>query len=181
MAFYAHYDQHLSASELALGDRARAFCCSGFAAAVQNAFRRAEPVSAEWFSKWADLGFLGLQVKAEHGGLAASFMCKIRVAQEMARHSFAVAFCWNHHQGSATRLSRMGSAEQQQHLLAAMLSGNVIATTAITAAGGSSDRLRDWSVRKWRRVPKPATPRSTMLVATRRCSYRPSIVSATKR
>lgn len=82
---------------------------------------------------------LGLQAKADHGGYEASFLCKIRVAQEMARHSFAAAFCLNNLQGQVTRISRHGSEEHMRHLLTPMLRGEILAAPAMTEPGGGSD------------------------------------------
>jgi len=61
------------------------------------------------------------------------------VAQEVARHSFAAAFCLNHHQGGATRLSQSGTAIQIEKLLAPALQGQLLLTTAMTEPGGGSD------------------------------------------
>lgn len=139
MRFYGQYDQHLSDRELAFVSVARSFCEGPFADDAHRAFRQGEALPSEWYLKWAETGFLGLQTPVECGGLEASFMCKIRVAQEMARRSFAAAFCLNHHQGSVTRLSRTGTQQQRDELLSPMLAGNVLATTAMTEPQGGSD------------------------------------------
>ena len=56
-----------------------------------------------------------------------------------------------------------------------------LVSTAMTATGGSSDMLNDWSVRRWWRRPNPAMPRSMMLEAICRSPNRSSIASARKR
>lgn len=139
MQFYAQYDRVLTAEERSLVDKARHFCGGAFSSEAHDAYMRGEPFPSDWYRRWAQEGMLGLQARREDGGHAASFLCKIRVAQEMARHSFAAAFCMNHHQGSLTRLSQTGSARQKEELLPGMLSGDVLATIAMTEPGGGSD------------------------------------------
>ena len=139
MGFFHQYDHHLSAKELALVERAREFCAGSFSEDVHAAYSQGEPFSVDWISKWAGLGMLGLQAKREHGGHEASFLCKIRVAQEMAQHSFAAAFCLNHHQSIVTRVSHSGSAEQRDRLLKEMISGSILGSVAMTEPAGGSD------------------------------------------
>jgi alkylation response protein AidB-like acyl-CoA dehydrogenase len=139
VTFYGPYDRHLSADERASVAKARDFCTGRFSSEAHAAYRAGQAIPETWFAKWAETGLLGLQAKTEHGGLGASFMCKIRVAQEVARHSFAMAFCVNHHQGSVTRLSKTGSERQQQELLGEMLKGRILATIAMTEPQGGSD------------------------------------------
>jgi alkylation response protein AidB-like acyl-CoA dehydrogenase len=105
MSFFSQYDEHLTATERELVERARQFCAGSFSGAVHDAYLQGEPFAREWIIEWAALGMLGLQAKVEHGGHAASYLCKIRVAQEMARHGFAAAFCLNNLQGQVTRIS----------------------------------------------------------------------------
>ena len=139
MDFYRQYDSQLSRDELSLVEKAGAFCAGAFSNHVFQTHSAGEPFSLEWMSRWAELGMLGLQAKREHGGHGASFLCKIRVAQEMAHHSFAAAFCLNHHQGSVTRLSRTGTPPQIEHLLPQALRGERLFTIAMTEPSGGSD------------------------------------------
>lgn len=139
MSFFSQYDAQLTTTERGLVGRARRFCAGAFSASVHEAYLRGEPFPREWISEWAALGMLGLQAKAEHGGHEASFLCKVRVAQEMARHGFAAAFCLNNLQGQVTRTSLHGSDEQRRHLLQPMLAGAILAAPAMTEPGGGSD------------------------------------------
>jgi alkylation response protein AidB-like acyl-CoA dehydrogenase len=139
MSFFSQYDAQLTTKEQALVERARRFCAGAFSDAVHDAHLRGEPFAGEWISEWAALGMLGLQAKVEHGGHGASFLCKIRVAQEMARHGFAAAFCLNNLQGQATRISHQGSDEQRQEFLQPLLTGAMLAAPAMTEPSGGSD------------------------------------------
>jgi alkylation response protein AidB-like acyl-CoA dehydrogenase len=139
MSFYHQYDQVLSAAERDHVARARAFCGGEFSQSVLESHLRGEAFPTEWIARWAAAGMLGLQARPEHGGLGASFVCKIRVAQEMARHSFAAAFCLNHHQGGVTRLSQTGTSVQLERLLAPAMCGDLLMTSAMTEPAGGSD------------------------------------------
>lgn len=139
MDFYRQYDSLLSKDELSLVERARAFCDGAFSEHVLQSHLEGKPFSQDWISLWAALGMFGLQAKRDHGGFGASFLCKIRVAQEMAQHSFAAAFCLNHHQGGVTRLSQTGTPAQFERMMPAALRGERLFTIAMTEPGGGSD------------------------------------------
>jgi len=139
MDFFHQYDKLLSNEELAQVVRAREFCEGAFSKSVLAAHLAGDAFPAEWVDKWAAAGMLGLQAKRTHGGLEASYVCKIRVAQEMARHGFAAAFCLNHHQGGVTRLSQTGTAAQIDRLLAPAMRGELLLTTAMSEPSGGSD------------------------------------------
>ena len=139
MDFYQQYDKLLSNAELDHVTRTREFCAGAFATDVLAAHLAGEAVSLDWFDKWAATGMLGLQAKRAHGGFEASYVCKIRVAQEMAEYGFAAAFCLNHHQGNVTRLSQNGTPAQIDHLLPRALRGELLLTTAMSEPAGGSD------------------------------------------
>ena len=139
MNFFDQYDRLLSDEELLRVEATRKFCAEGFSEAIFEAHLAGEPFASDWIARWADTGMLGLQAKREHGGLGASYLCKIRVAQEMARHGFAAAFCLNHHQSGVTRLSQSGSPEQIERLLQPALKGEFLWTIAMSEPTGGSD------------------------------------------
>lgn len=139
MDFYHQYDVHLSAEERDHVAKARAFCAGAFSDSVFAAHMSGDAFPQKWIAEWAALGMLGLQAKRAHCGLEASYLCKVRVAQEMSHHGFAAAFCLNHHQGGATRLSQTGTSIQIERLLQPALRGELLLTTAMTEPAGGSD------------------------------------------
>lgn len=139
MSFYQQYDELLSADERSLVSAAESFCAGAFSDELLSSFLEARPYAASWIQAWADAGFLGLQTQKEHGGHNASFLCKVRVAQSMAEHGFAAAFAINNLQGSITRLSRSGTDVQRSHLMAKVLSGDILCAPAMTEPAGGSD------------------------------------------
>ena len=139
MNFYEQYDQLLSPEEMALVAKAQAFCTGAFSEEVLLSFRESRPFDSNWIQSWAKAGFLGLQAAPEHGGYGASFLCKVRIAQTMAKHSFAAAFAINNLQGSVTRLSHAGSDVQRAKLMEPARSGALLCAGALTEPSGGSD------------------------------------------
>ena len=101
--------------------------------------RTRQPLPRDVFRHYAACGFSGLQVPAEHGGQGVSFLCKVRVAEVMARSCFAATFALNNSQSTAARLAREGSEDQKRRYLPRLLSGEIVSAPAITEPGGGSD------------------------------------------
>lgn len=137
--FFREHDVELPAEELRLVSEARRFSSEDLGPEARRAFAAGEPFDRGIVGRWASLGMLGLQVDRSEGGLGASYLCKVRVAQELAVHGFAAAFCLNNMQGIATRLSRHGNARQKTELLAGLVSGRWLGAPAMTEPGGGSD------------------------------------------
>lgn len=139
MNFFEEVDRLLTDSEHALVDKARTFCAGEFSGSVHRAFCDGVPYPERWIEEWANLGLLGLQVKPEDGGYGASYICKIRIAQEMAMHGFAAAFSINNLQGSVTRLSQSGTPAQRENFLPGLMRGTTLCAPAFTEPAGGSD------------------------------------------
>ncbi|WP_077000773.1 acyl-CoA dehydrogenase family protein [Variovorax sp. KK3] len=139
MSFQHSHDAELPREEQDLVAAAAEFCRGAFSDHLLDTHNQGQPYDAAWIGKWAEAGFLGLQTPREFGGHGASFLCKIRVAQTMAEHGFAAAFAINNLQGSVTRVARAGTDVQREHLLQAMLRGDVLCAPAMSEPGGGSD------------------------------------------
>lgn len=139
MNSFARYDELLQPSELELVGCATAFCNGDFAHEIEVAYKEGRPFDAHIIAEWAKLGMFGLQVPAEQGGHGASFICKLRVAQEMAKISFAAAFALNNMQGMATRLAKQGNQTQKDHLLKGLMAGSYVGAPAMTEPEVGSD------------------------------------------
>ncbi|WP_447778311.1 acyl-CoA dehydrogenase family protein [Variovorax boronicumulans] len=139
MNFYDSYDALLTPEERDLVAAASAFCQGEFRSHLLDSHNQNKPYDTAWIGKWAQAGFLGLQTPRQFGGHDASFLCKIRVAQAMAEHSFAAAFAINNLQGSVTRVARQGSDKHREELLEGMLGGAILCAPAMSEPGGGSD------------------------------------------
>ena len=106
-------------------------------AAIWEQKRQAIP--RDVFKQYAEAGFSGLEVPAEHGGQGVSYLCKVRVAEVMARACFAATFALNNSQATAARLCREGTDDQKRHYLPRLLSGEIVSAPALTEPGAGSD------------------------------------------
>jgi alkylation response protein AidB-like acyl-CoA dehydrogenase len=86
-----------------------------------------------------DLGFFGLLVPAELGGVQVSTAVFARVTEELARGWMSLAGAIGGHSVICYLLKTFGTPEQQQRYLPRMATGEVRATMALTEPGGGSD------------------------------------------
>lgn len=91
------------------------------------------------FKEYARLGLSALEVDRVHGGRGASYFCKIRIAEVMARTCMASTFALNNSQGSVTRLLREGSESQIRRYLPGLMSGDLICAPSLTEPDAGSD------------------------------------------
>jgi alkylation response protein AidB-like acyl-CoA dehydrogenase len=96
------------------------------------------------------LGFFGLLVPAELGGVDVSTSVFARVTEELARGWMSLAGAIGGHSVVTYLLRTFGTPEQQQHYLPRMANGEVRATMALTEPDGGSDlqQLRTSAVRE---------------------------------
>jgi alkylation response protein AidB-like acyl-CoA dehydrogenase len=137
--FYAIWDERLKPFELKLLPAVTAFCDQIIAPFAEQAAHAKQPMQKSIVREWAKLGMTGLQTPVELGGLGGSYFAKIRVAQELARRSFACAFSLNNIQSLVWMIATRASQQVRSSYLAGMLSGDLVAAIALTEPGGGSD------------------------------------------
>ncbi|MDZ7780266.1 MAG: acyl-CoA dehydrogenase family protein [Gemmatimonadota bacterium] len=92
------------------------------------------------FGKLAELGFLGMLVDEEHGGLDFDLVTYLLVLEELAWGDPAVALAVSIHSGPVSGLLRWyGSEEQKGRWLPELASGNTLGAFALSEAGAGSD------------------------------------------
>ena len=108
------------------------------------------PRAADWdarraldedvFGKLAELGFLGMLIGEEHGGLGFDFATYLLVVEELARGDASVALAVAVHNGPvATLLARHGSEAQKARWLPALASGASLGAFALSEPETGSD------------------------------------------
>jgi alkylation response protein AidB-like acyl-CoA dehydrogenase len=137
--FYAIWEERLTEAERALQPMVRRFCEETVAHFAQEAVRSRSPMRKSFLREWAKLGMLGLQTPAELGGLGASYFARIRVVQQLARHSFACAFSLNNMQSMVLSIATKASPDVRERFLPGLLRGELVASVALTEPGGGSD------------------------------------------
>ncbi|MFG2000521.1 acyl-CoA dehydrogenase family protein [Spirillospora sp. NPDC048911] len=94
---------------------------------------------AEFIEEMKKLGFFGLLVPSEHGGVDVSAACFARVTEEMARGWMSLAGAIGGHSVIAYLIRTFGTPEQRERYLPAMADGTIRATMALTEPAGGSD------------------------------------------
>lgn len=108
------------------------------------------PHTAEWDARkaldegvWASLaevGFLGMLVPEEHGGLAFDVATYLLILEELARGDATVALGVAIHNGPvAGMVARHGSDEQKARWLPALAAGEALGAFALSESGAGSD------------------------------------------
>jgi len=90
--------------------------------------------------KLAELGFLGMRIPEEHGGLGLGWTTWLVVLEELAWGDAAVALQVGVHTGPVTELLlRHGNAEQRDRLLPRLATGELLGALALSEPQAGSD------------------------------------------
>ena len=133
------FDPPLSERERGFVTRAEAFTAEVIAPNASGWEQRREALPRSAFLRYGADGFSGLMVPEGQGGQGASFFCKLRVAEVMARACMAATFALNNTQSSVVRLAREGTPEQRERYLPALLAGELVCAPSLTEPGAGSD------------------------------------------
>ncbi len=85
-------DFTLSDEQRDLKETARRFARGEMAAVAKRIEADDEPLSRDWLGRYAEMGFLGINVSATYGGLGLGNLDALLVLEEFAKVSSAVAF-----------------------------------------------------------------------------------------
>lgn len=85
-------DFSLSEEQRALQDSARRFARNELGPLAADVEKTAHPVPRDWMKRYAELGFLGVNAREEHGGLGLPLLDALLVMEEFAKVSVGVAF-----------------------------------------------------------------------------------------
>ncbi len=85
-------DFRLTPDQVSLQQTARAFAQNELRTVAEEIERTAQPLSREWMRRYAEMGFLGINVSEAYGGLGLGNLEALLVLEEFAKVSSAVAF-----------------------------------------------------------------------------------------
>ena len=85
-------DFTISDEQRDLKETARRFARQEMAAVAKRIEAEDEPLSRDWLERYAEMGFLGINVSAAYGGLGLGNLDALLVLEEFAKVSSAVAF-----------------------------------------------------------------------------------------
>ncbi|TFH33542.1 MAG: acyl-CoA dehydrogenase [Deltaproteobacteria bacterium] len=96
-------------------------------------------IGLETMKEAAKMGFTGIQVPVNHGGLGFSFSCKVRVLEIMAGEDFGFAMSLVNTHNVAVKLAREAPSEIVLAYVPDILAANKLGCTALTEPGAGSD------------------------------------------
>lgn len=126
-------DFELTPEQRALQEAARSFARDQMAPVAREIERTSEPLSKEWKRRYAEMGFLGVNIAPEFGGLGLGNLEAILVLEEFAKVHPAVAFpIFESAVGPIKAVERFGSESLKQRLLPEVTSGQTVVAVAMS-------------------------------------------------
>ncbi|HJN44080.1 MAG: butyryl-CoA dehydrogenase [Acidobacteria bacterium] len=126
-------DFNLSEEQAALQAAARTFARSEMLAVAEETEREATPLSRDWLKRYAEMGFLGVNVSADYGGLGLGNVEAFLVLEEFAKISSAVAFpIFESVAGPVHALAHFADDALKQRVIPAVCRGEMIVAVAMS-------------------------------------------------
>ncbi|MCH2324658.1 MAG: acyl-CoA dehydrogenase family protein [Pseudomonadales bacterium] len=132
-------DFSLSAEQRALQDAARQFAQRELTSIAKEIEEADEPPSLEVRKRFAELGYLGVNLSADYGGAGGSHLDAVLVLEEIAKVSIGVAFpifesCF----GPCLAIAHFGNDHLKNWLLPAICSGDMVLAVSMSEPGAGS-------------------------------------------
>lgn len=126
-------DFSLSDEQLALQDSVRQFANRELPDIAREIEESDQPVSMELRKRYAELGYLGINLDAEYGGAGMSHLDAVLVLEEVAKISIAVAFpifesCF----GPCLAIAHFGNSALKQKVLPGVCSGETVVAISMS-------------------------------------------------
>lgn len=123
----------LSEEQLALQASVRQFAQNELPSIAREIEETGEPPSLELRKRYAELGYLGVNLDTEYGGAGMSHLDAVIVLEEIAKVSIAVAFpifesCF----GPCLAIAHFGSEEMKREILPRVCSGEIIVAVGMS-------------------------------------------------
>lgn len=132
-------DFELTDEQRALRDTARAFAREQMAPVAREMEQTSAPLSKEWKRRYAELGFLGINIPPAYGGLGLGNLEAILVLEEFAKVHPAVAFpIFESAVGPIKAVERFGSESLKQQLLPKVTRGEAVVAVAMSEPGAGT-------------------------------------------
>ncbi len=132
-------DFSLSAEQRALQDAARQFAQRELTSIAKEIEEKDEPPTLEVRKRFAELGYLGVNLSADYGGAGGSHLDAVLVLEEIAKVSIGVAFpifesCF----GPCLAIAHFGNDHLKNWLLPAICSGEMVLAVSMSEPGAGS-------------------------------------------
>ncbi|MCY4356636.1 MAG: acyl-CoA dehydrogenase family protein [Gammaproteobacteria bacterium] len=132
-------DFTLSTEQLALQASVRRFAQHELPEIARRLEEQDEPVPVELRNRYAELGYLGVNLPEQYGGGGLSHLDAVIVLEEMAKISIAVAFpvfesCF----GPALAIAHFGNEKLKQSILPRVCAGDSVVAVSMSEPGAGS-------------------------------------------
>jgi len=132
-------DFRMSDEQLALQEAARAFAKNELAPLAAEIDRTAQPISREMVKRYGELGFLGINIPEELGGLGLGNVEALVVLEEFAKISSAVAFpVFESCVGPVRALEHFAEPSLSKRIVPEVCSGDKIVAVSMSEPGAGS-------------------------------------------
>lgn len=132
-------DFSLSAEQEALRETARRFAAAELAGPAAEIEATGQPASRALKARFAEMGFLGINLPEETGGLGLSHLDAVIVLEELAKVSCAVAFpVFEASFGPTLAIAHFGSDELKRRVLPKVCSGDMVVAVAMSEPNAGS-------------------------------------------
>jgi butyryl-CoA dehydrogenase len=132
-------DFRLTDDQIQLRDAARAFASAELPAVAKACEDNSEPPSTDLIKKYADMGFLGVNIPAEYGGLGLGNLEALLIVEEFAKISSAVAFpIFESCVGPVKAIEHFGSDELKRRIIPAVCKGEAVVAIAMSEPDAGS-------------------------------------------
>jgi len=126
-------DFQLSPSQREFQETARRFACEQLIDVAEEIEANGAPISRDWLKRFADMGFLGINVSEEYGGLGLGNLEALLVLEEFAKVSSAVAFpIFESSVGPVRAVEHFGSDALKARIIPQVCAGDYIVAVAMS-------------------------------------------------
>ncbi len=132
-------DFQLTPEQLELRDSVRRYARDKLPAIAENIEKTGEPPSQELIREFAGMGFLGVNIPEEFGGLGLGNLEALIVVEEVAKISAAVAFpIFESCVGPVRAIERFGSDDLRNDVVPAVCRGDAVVAIAMSEPNAGS-------------------------------------------
>lgn len=132
-------DFRLTEDQRALQDAARRFARGELRALARELEAHHEPVPDDWLRRYAEMGFLGINVAPQYGGLGLGNLEALIVIEEFARVSAAVAFpVFESSVGPVRAIEHFAPESLRQRVIPRVCRGELVVAVAMSEPDAGS-------------------------------------------
>ncbi len=122
-----------------LQEAARRFAREQLPAVARRLEDEDEPLDRDWRRRYAEMGFLGINVDTRYGGLGLGNLEALLVLEEFAKVSSAVAFpIFESSVGPVRAIERFAGETLKQRIVPAVCRGEIVVAVAMSEAGAGT-------------------------------------------